>query len=82
MLSKKKVRIVSNELTGGRNDNIVYINEHLTTHNINLFWQAKLKSKDNNYKFVWTKDGKIFVRRNENEKAYRIRNEDNLKKIV
>lgn len=82
MLSKKKRRVVSSEVTGGRNDDTVYLNEHLTPFNKQLFWEAKIKSKECNYRFVWSKDGKIFVRKNEKDRAYRIRNEEDLKKIV
>lgn len=82
VISNKKVRIVSNEVTGGKNVNPIYLNEHLTPFNKQLFWEAKLKSKECDYRYVWVKDGKIFVRKNEKDRACRIRNEEDLKKIV
>lgn len=81
LLLKRKERIRSNEVAEGRKDNVVYINEHLTAYNKQLFWQAKVKSKELNFKFVWSKEGKIFIRKSEREKAYRIRNEEDLTKI-
>lgn len=81
LLGKKKEKIISKEVTEGRNDNIVYVNEHLTTFNKNLLWQVKTKCKEHNYKFVWIKEGKIFVRKKENGNALRIKSESDLVKI-
>lgn len=81
-LIKRKERILSKDVTRGLEDSIVYINEHLTPYNKQLFWQTKIKSKEKDYKYVWSKDGKIFTRKRENERAFRIRNEDDLAKIV
>lgn len=82
MLYRKKGKIYSKDVVGGNCVNQVYINEHLTPYNKQLFWEAKNKSREQNFRFVWIKDGKIFVRRNEKERAYRIRNGDDLGKIV
>lgn len=82
LLAKKKVKIISTEITKGRSDSQVYINEHLTQFNKQLFWETKMKSKVTNYKYIWVKDGKIFGRKDDNERVIRIRNEEDLKKMV
>lgn len=81
LLQVKKVKINNIDITKGKLDKLVYINEHLTPYNKMLFWEARKKSNDKGFRFVWIKNGKIFVRKHETEKAHRIQNEDDLKKI-
>uniref|UniRef100_A0A8D8XMK6 FP protein C-terminal domain-containing protein n=1 Tax=Cacopsylla melanoneura TaxID=428564 RepID=A0A8D8XMK6_9HEMI len=51
----------------------VYINEHLTKSNQDLFYNAKKLKQVNGYKFVWVKDCKIRIRKNETSRIYVIR---------
>lgn len=81
ILAKRREKVSSNDITNGIKDNLIYLNEHLTLHNKTMFWEARNKCREVNYKFVWTKDGKIFVRKEEKERAFRIRNLDDIKKI-
>ena len=41
----------------------VYVNENLTQKRKRLFWLAKQKIKALQYKFIWTNNGYIFVRK-------------------
>ena len=43
-------------------DKDVFINDHLTPINKDLFNQSKRKKGTGEFKYVWTKDGKVFVR--------------------
>jgi cell division protein FtsB len=43
----------------------IYINEHLTQVNKNLFWLAR-NTKNIGYKYAWVKNGRIRVRKDEN----------------
>lgn len=81
VIAKKREKIYNKDITNGKNDNLIFVNEHMTTHNKQMFWEARNKCRDMNYKYVWTKDGKIFVRKQENERVFRIRNLEDLKKI-
>ena len=54
----------------------IYFNEHLTSKNKNLFNLAKQKQNANNYKFLWTRNGKIFLRKTENSAVIKIDSED------
>jgi hypothetical protein len=45
------------------------IYEQLTPGRRQLLFAARKASFENNFKFVWTKDGKVFVRKNENSRA-------------
>lgn len=43
----------------------IFINEHLTAQNVKLLNAAKMV-KNHGYKFVWSRNGRIFVRQQEN----------------
>ncbi|BET01137.1 Hypothetical protein NTJ_13954 [Nesidiocoris tenuis] len=57
----------------------VYINERLTLYNRNLLWLAK-NTRSIGYKFAWTKNGNIYLRKDENSAARLIRTPDDLPK--
>lgn len=52
--------------------NRVYINERLTKHNRNLFWKLRHEAKRFQWRYVWTKHGKIFARQCDGEPALKI----------
>lgn len=43
----------------------IYINENLTKLLKSLFWSTRTRAKEKQYKFVWVRNGKIFVRQKE-----------------
>ena len=59
-------------------NNDIYINEHLTTRNKHLFNLAKDKKRSKNYKFLWTRNGKIFIRKDERSDPITIDCEDTI----
>ncbi|XP_064464860.1 uncharacterized protein LOC135376191 [Ornithodoros turicata] len=62
-------------------DNL-YVNENLTGFNRDLLWKAKQRAKEQAYRFVWTKNGKIYVRKVERDPVLRITGHKDLAKIV
>ena len=44
----------------------IYVNENLTVARKRLFWQTKQKAKEKDFKFFWTMNGNIFVRKFDN----------------
>ncbi|KAM7296707.1 uncharacterized protein ISCGN_021864 [Ixodes scapularis] len=50
----------------------LYFNENLTQINRNLFWKARTRGKEKNFKFVWVRNGKIFAKRQEQAPSVRI----------
>ncbi|XP_063838181.1 uncharacterized protein LOC135087314 [Ostrinia nubilalis] len=60
----------------------VFINEHLTLRNKNLFRQAREAAKQHSFRFVWVKHGSILVRRSETSPIFSIRCESDLVKIT
>ena len=61
-------------------DNI-FINENLTHSRKKLFWKVKQKAKASQYKFYWTSNGNIFVRKSEEFGSILIKNENDLNLI-
>ena len=58
-----------------------YINDHLTPANKKLFANAKIVAKDKGYKYVWSKDCKIFIRKSDSARAIRVVGEDTLSSL-
>ncbi|KAL4720051.1 hypothetical protein ACJJTC_009985 [Scirpophaga incertulas] len=57
----------------------VFVAEHLTPTNKSLHAAARLKSRDLSYKFVWVRNGRVYVRKDEFSQAIQIKNIDSLK---
>jgi hypothetical protein len=51
----------------------IFFNDHLTMENKILYKEARAKAKKENFRYTWTKSGKIFLREKENSKVIRIR---------
>ncbi|XP_026328024.1 uncharacterized protein LOC113239747 [Hyposmocoma kahamanoa] len=58
-----------------------YINERLTSINRRLFYLVRQTAGRLQWKYVWTRDGRIYVRREAGAPAHRIRCESDLVKI-
>lgn len=52
----------------GTKDDVIFIDEHLTRENRMLFIYAR-KLKALQYKYIWTYNGRIFIRRTEQDSA-------------
>ena len=64
-----KKKIVTNDACfGGGNPTRIFLNEQMTPYYRQLFWKTKEFAKENELKFVWFKDGKLRVRRDEGSK--------------
>ena len=60
----------------------LFINENLTQSKKKLFWLTKQKAKELNFKFIWTNNGRIFVRKNEESLKKQVRIESDLDKLL
>ena len=52
----------------------IFINENLTYHKKKPFWKSKQKAKETGFKFYWTLNGNVFVRKSEDDKPILIKN--------
>lgn len=60
----------------------IYVSEHLSPANKALHAASRIKAKQMNYKFVWVKNGRIFVRKNDASSYIWIKDNNALDKMV
>lgn len=60
----------------------VYVVEYLTPENRALHAAAKLKAKEPSYRYVWVRNGRIFMRKSEGAKFILIQDTWALKKLI
>lgn len=81
-LSKRKKRsLFTNEIGISESKIQIFINEHLNKRMKNLLWQTKTIKIEKKYKFLWIRNGSIFLRKNENTKIIKIDVHEDLKNI-
>lgn len=59
----------------------IYVREALTHYLKNLLWQAKQELKGA-FKFIWVREGKVLVRKNENAKVYKLRSKNDIQNLL
>lgn len=59
----------------------VFFNEHLCPEIKKLLYECKKFKKEQEFRFCWTKGGKIFLRKNESSRVYRIKQIHDLKNV-
>ncbi|XP_046677376.1 uncharacterized protein LOC124365440 [Homalodisca vitripennis] len=78
----KEVRpITADKINRHFNKDKIFINEHLSPENKQLLGRVKEAARSKGYKYVWSREGKIFVRRENGEKCIRIDVSDDLGKL-
>ncbi|CAG5058838.1 unnamed protein product [Parnassius apollo] len=77
-----KNRLITKDIGLAGESRPFFINEHLTSHNKQLLKKCKDFATSSQYQFVWTKNGRIFVRRNDTSPGLQIFDEGDLKKII
>lgn len=80
--ARKHKHLYCNELGMRGGNNKVFINEHLTRENKLLLRSCKLKASEVNYKYIWTKNCRIFARKNDTSPPIPINSSSDLIKIV
>jgi hypothetical protein len=79
--NSKITKISANNICSAWPDkNKIFINERLTKERRSLFGKARAYGKEKNFKFVWVNNGDILMRKNENSKIQRIKNQQDLDK--
>lgn len=72
LLGKKNKWDLTAKDLGFDQNNTVYVNEHLTATNRNLFWLARGAKRQLKYKYAWSKGGRVFLRKDENSPIIRV----------
>lgn len=63
---------------GGRR---IFVNERLTSMNRYLFYKARQAGSLHNWRYVWTREGKILTRRQDGQQVQRVRCEGDIARI-
>lgn len=82
--SRKRKSMPSGSSPGLRIDGVsdrCFVNEHLTSSNKLLLSRAKSTGKGKGYRFIWTRDCKIFVRKSEGSHVLQIRSDKDLARM-
>lgn len=67
---------------GGNKKDPIYVTEHLTPETKRLHAAARRVAHQLNYKFVWVRDGKVFLRKSETTGYVHARSEETLKSLT
>lgn len=87
MDGKKKTKLdcsmipLSDKQNLGTSDEVIYFADHLTSFSATLHYHARHLKKRCGFKFVWTKMGRVYVRKDENERAVLIKSLEQIKAI-
>jgi len=80
LISKRRQHLKNSQIVESANEANVYVNGHLTQHFKTLLWKTKQHAKQNGYKYVWFRNCRINMKKDENEKEVKvIRCEEDLK---
>jgi len=79
--SKRYRNLNSSELGFVGNVCGVYVNEHLTLENKKLFKSAREFSRENNFKYCWVRDCRIYVKRSDESRAIVVQDESVLSRL-
>lgn len=66
---------------GGDKKSAVYVMEHLSPENKSLHAAARAKARQLQYKFVWVRDGRIYMRKNDESNYVHVKNIDLLNRL-
>lgn len=59
----------------------IYVNERLTPYNRHLFYLSRQEGHEKKWRFVWTRGGRIYARRDSKAKSFNIRSEEDISKV-
>lgn len=60
----------------------IFLSEHLTKKNQQLLHKAKEIKRTQNFKFVWVRDCKVFIRKSEKSRVFVIRCEEDFDRVL
>lgn len=78
---RRKGTLTASEVHPSFSKNRVFISEHLSPDNKIFLSQLKEKGRDAGFKYIWFREGRFFVRKNDGEKCHKISNLQDLDKL-
>ena len=64
--NRKKARFVDLKNFSVSDTKNIFVNENLTPTRKQLFWKTKQEVKNNSWKYIWTHNGNVFVKKDDN----------------
>lgn len=81
-IRKRRVkRTLSTRHINRPDDRPIYVNESLTPTRRRLLAMARAARNEKNYKFLWVRNGKIFLRKEENAEVKVVSNQEDISKL-
>uniref|UniRef100_A0A8D8SSS6 FP protein C-terminal domain-containing protein n=1 Tax=Cacopsylla melanoneura TaxID=428564 RepID=A0A8D8SSS6_9HEMI len=78
----KEKRVCTDDLNMQCANKPVFVNEHLTRKRKNIMFEARKLKNEKNYKFLWSRNGKILIKKNETSITIQLNSLDDLAKII
>lgn len=78
----RKTKLTGSNVDAEWKNNAIYVNDNLTQFNRNLFFKTKTFARESGYRYVWFKDTKLFIKKNDNSKAFLVDSELSLTKLT
>ncbi|KAH9372022.1 hypothetical protein HPB48_016261 [Haemaphysalis longicornis] len=82
VLEKARKNRIKNSSVGISNEGAEFVNDHLCPFLKKLLAQAIAKKREHQWRFVWTRNGRIYARKSEASDSVRIQSERDLEKIA
>lgn len=82
VLEKARKNRIKNSNVGISNEGAIFVNDHLCPFLKKLLAQAIAKKREKQWRFVWTRNGRIYARKSEASDSVRIQSERDLEKIA
>ena len=79
--ARKNLKNLTASDFGYQSRNKVYINENLTRKNKELFNSTLKIKKEKGFKYIWTNQGRIYLRKNEASSPVHIKNQSDLQRM-
>ena len=79
--NRKKARFVDLKNFSVSDTKNIFVNENLTPTRKQLFWKTKQEVKNNSWKYIWTHNGNVFVKKDDKASITAIKNELDLNLI-
>lgn len=82
LLQKKRLVIINKNIPQMQLGSAIYLNENLNKHIKYLLWIARNRASQYDFKFVWAKNGTIYIRKTDGSPVMTIHNEDDVLRII
>lgn len=66
----------------GSKDNQIFLSDHLTTYNNNIFFHARRLKRAGHLKYAWSKLGKVYIKKDDESRAHNVESVEQLQSLI